>query len=81
MNIVNLTPHTVNIYASSDEKYASMTVTSSGTIARCTVERKPLTPFANFPIFKSTFGEVHDLPEPQTRFRKDGITCVKRFLV
>lgn len=65
MNIINLTPHTVNIYNDANEKYARMCVPASGTVARCAVERTPLAPFANFPVFKSKFGEVQDLPEPR----------------
>ena len=63
MNIINLTPHALTIYRSTNDP-DPLIVPSSGTVARCKVERKPYPAFGSdlIPYFETVFGEVENLP-------------------
>jgi hypothetical protein len=61
MNIVNLTPHTLNIHNEDGELVA--TVAPSGKVARCEVKRVKERERAGIPFYATSYGEVVDLPE------------------
>ena len=58
MNIINLTPHAINIIVNGE----TTTIESSGTVARVTTE---IVPTDNPLLFTQQFGDVQGLPEPQ----------------
>lgn len=65
IELVNLTPHDVNIII--EDK--TLTIATSGTIARCEVTREKTQEIKaedfQIPINKTVFGEVENLPKPQ----------------
>ena len=66
-NIINLTPHAVNIVGDNDS--IAITIPASGNVARCSqtidiVGSVTLDSVA-IPISASSYGEVVDLPAPQ----------------
>lgn len=76
--IVNLTPHAVNIVGDNDS--IAITIPASGNVARCSqtisiVGSVTLGSVA-IPISSSTYGEVVDLPDPQ-----DGVYYIVSRLV
>lgn len=73
MNIVNLTPHTINIFNTVQEQVLS--VPSSGQ-ARCAVQEKQTGSIGEVLLFETTFGDVDGLPEPQ-----DGTIFIVSLLV
>jgi len=65
MNIINLTPHVINIVCDeSDEK--TLTIEPSGIIARCVEQREDLGVLSGVPVSRATYGAVENLPEPQS---------------
>jgi len=63
MNIVNLTPHTLNIH--NEDRQLVVAVEPSGNVARCEVERTRRPDFRGapgVPLFATAYGEVVDLP-------------------
>lgn len=60
MNIINLTPHDINIF---DENNNEIIIESSGIIARCDVKREEIKRINNIRVNKSVFGQVNDLPK------------------
>lgn len=64
MNIINLTPHTINIYDA--DKNPVAVVEPSGEVARVTATRTLVDVGENgIPFYVTTYGEVTGLPEPQ----------------
>ena len=63
MNLVNLTPHALNIFDEAGENQL-VTVAPSGTVARCAVNSTKVGEVDGVSLFTSVFGEVEDLPEP-----------------
>jgi hypothetical protein len=78
MNLINLTPHAVRIFAA-DGKTELVTVPPSGTVARVAVTRQetgvvPIEwdaerllardPLAGIPVFVGSYGQVENLPAP-----------------
>lgn len=62
MQIINLTPHDINVVKSEDD---IITFPRSGTIARVAQSSTPVDmPSANVPFTRSSFGNVTDLPAP-----------------
>ena len=61
MNIINLTPHTLNIHNEDGELVA--TVPPSGEVARCEVVRAKKYERGGVPFFATAYGEVVGLPE------------------
>lgn len=61
MNIINLTPHAVNIYTESGIK----TIEPSGTVARCDQQRLLIGHIGDICLYKTSFGEVTGLPDSQ----------------
>lgn len=62
MNLINLTPHDINI----TEDRGTLTVHPSGTIARVTSNIIPRGHSASgIQLYTTSYGEVYDLPEPQ----------------
>lgn len=77
-NIVNLTPHAVNIVDSNDS--VAITIPASGNVARCsqTIDIVGALTLDSVvvPISASSYGEVVDLPAPQ-----DGVYYIVSRLV
>lgn len=61
MNIINLTPHAVNIYTESGVK----TIEPSGTVARCDQQKLLIGHIGDICLYKTSFGEITGLPEPE----------------
>lgn len=66
-NIINLTPHAVNIV--NNDGSVSVTIEASGNVARCSqsisiIGSVTINSVA-IPISSSSYGEVVDLPDPQ----------------
>ena len=76
MNLVNLTPHVIDIHHSS----GVLTLQPSGAIARLAVSRSPRPPVtvdgAELSVFAPTLGEISGLPDP-----RDGTVYVVSALV
>ena len=68
MNIVNLTPHALNLMPQGPDGPV-VTIPPSGQVARCVVSRVQVdTVTADgiiVPVNQTRFGEVFDLPDPQ----------------
>lgn len=63
MNIINLTPHAINIYAA---QRLVRTVEPSGTVARVAVERQLVAvDEQGIEFYTTAYGEPVNLPEPQ----------------
>lgn len=67
MNIINLTPHTVNIMHNDVET----TIEPYGIVARCTVNEELIGYVNDIPVYKTVMGDVVYLPEP-----KDGVVFI-----
>lgn len=61
MNIVNLTPHTLNIHTNNGN---IIDVAPSGIIARVVTGREELEPIAGISVSRASFGAIEGLPEP-----------------
>ncbi len=59
-NLVNLTPHSINIL---NEEGEVVMVPPSGTVARCNETTIAIGEANGFPLYKTTYGEVTGLPE------------------
>jgi hypothetical protein len=75
VKFINLTPHTINIFDEGGKEQV-LSTPPSGTIARCTVENIKIDEKKGIPLFKSSFGEVIDLPDP-----KDGTIYIVSMLI
>ena len=68
MNIVNLTPHELNLMPKGPDGPV-ITIPRSGIVARCTVDRVQVDTVTvdgiSVPVNQTRFGEVFDLPDPQ----------------
>lgn len=62
MNIVNLTPHTINFLDGDNNPV--LTVEPSGVIARARQTRTPCGTVAGIPVNRCAYGTVQGLPEP-----------------
>lgn len=60
MELVNLTPHTINLIAENKIE----TIVPSGTIARVLCSSETLYGLNGFPVRTNKYGEVTGLPEP-----------------
>lgn len=69
MNIINLTPHAINIYNADRNLVA--TVEPSGTVARVEANRQLVATVEGVPFYRTTYGALSGLPEPQ-----DGVIYV-----
>lgn len=63
IKMINLTPHAVTFYTS-DGDTVLQTVPSSG-IARAEQERRPIGSANDIPVFKTSYGAVEGLPDPE----------------
>jgi len=63
MNIVNLTPHELNVFNEDGQSVA--TIPASGQVARISVERKQIGDINGIPLFETKIGEPTGLPERQ----------------
>lgn len=61
MNIINMTPHTINIFNAAGEEV--MKVPSSGEIARLSVKRVKTAEVDGVEFYATEFGEPSPLPE------------------
>jgi hypothetical protein len=68
LNIVNLTPHALNLMPEGPDGPV-VTIPPSGLVARCAVDRVQVDTVTvdgiSVPVNQTWFGEVSDLPEPQ----------------
>lgn len=68
MNIVNLTPHALNLMPEGPDG-PTVTIPPSGQVARCAVDRVQVNTVAvdgiAVPVNQTRFGEVSNLPDPQ----------------
>ncbi len=68
MNIVNLTPHPLNLMPEGPDG-PTVTIPPSGLVARCAVDRVQVDTITvdgiSVPVNQTRFGEVSDLPDPQ----------------
>lgn len=60
-NIINLTPHEVNILSGDKQ----IDLEPSGTVARCYVERDTVGEINGIPLTQNHFGQVTGLPDPE----------------
>ena len=63
MNIINLTPHSINFVSADGQPV--LTVPSSGTLARVSSRTITTGSVAGIPVTETEFGSVEGLPEPQ----------------
>lgn len=61
INLVNLTPHEIRIIREDQE----VVIQPSGTIARCQVEQRVIGSVNGIPVYKASYGQVENLPDPQ----------------
>lgn len=63
MNIINLTPHTINIYG--EDKKPIVAIQPSGIVARVTVTRQLNQTIDGIPCYSTAYGNVVGLPDAQ----------------
>lgn len=61
MNIINLTPHEVNIVLEN----GAISIPTSGTVARVAAKTEKTGDINGIPVTETVFGDVEGLPEPQ----------------
>lgn len=61
MRIINLTPHTINLYRGEE---MIMAIPSSG-VARVNSTSQVIGEINGFPIRRNVYGEITDLPDPE----------------
>lgn len=74
MNIVNLTPHVINVYGSDNNLIKSFA--PDGTVARVETVTQKVDEIDFIPFFHSRFGKVVGLPQPV-----DGVSFVVSAMV
>lgn len=62
--LVNLTPHALNIY--DEDKMPVATLPAEPVPARVAVSRELIGREFGVPIFRTVYGDINDLPEPET---------------
>ena len=70
----NLTPHSINVVAAAGAP--TLTLPPCGIVARCRATATETERVDGVPVFKTVYGEVEGLPEPQ-----DGVLYVVSALV
>lgn len=77
MNLVNLTPHAINLHGNDDNV---ITIQPCGEVARLSVTRETRSPVVaagvTLPVCRPTLGEIKGLPDP-----RDGVLYVVSALV
>lgn len=63
MNIINLTPHAINIYDA--DKNLVIVVEPSGEVARVSTQRELVATVHGVPYYRTTYGGVTGLPKPE----------------
>lgn len=74
IEIINLTPHEVNIY--NEQGDLLTTVPASGIITRISVSRQKVGELNKIPIFENAYGDVENAPE-----EKEGIIYITSAMV
>ncbi|MEM2366593.1 MAG: hypothetical protein QXL06_06705 [Nitrososphaerota archaeon] len=64
IKLINLTPHEIVVY-SFDSKDIILRIPPSGTVARVSVVQQKVGEINGIPIFKTNYGKVEGLPDPQ----------------
>lgn len=72
LQVLNLTPHAINVVTDA----GTQTFAPSGQVARCASSSAQVGDLNGIPLFRTKFGEVQGLPEPQ-----DGVLYVVSALV
>ncbi|MEM5868250.1 MAG: hypothetical protein QXG39_10080 [Candidatus Aenigmatarchaeota archaeon] len=62
--LVNLTPHEIVVYDSSGQNIL-FKIPPSGTVARVSTFQQKVGELNGIPIYKTTYGKVENLPNPQ----------------
>lgn len=65
MQVINLTPHDINIIGETGE--VVQTFPASGELARCSVSREQVDVVNGIPVNRTVFGEVTGLPAEQQK--------------
>lgn len=73
MELINLTPHTINVVVSGGN---IIDIPVSGTVARCSQSNEIVGEVNGIPVTRQVFGEVVDLPEA-----KEGVAYIVSRLV
>lgn len=73
MKLINLTLHNLTIHNGEGE---STTIAPSGIVARVAAEKENTGCIDGIPVFKTSFGEIQDIPEAQ-----EGVIYVASLLV
>lgn len=60
--IINLTPHTINFIT----EVGTINIQPSGTVARLSTKTVTTGEINGIPVTETVFGEIEDLPEPET---------------
>lgn len=68
--IINMTPHTINIYSNKDDDFPQVVIPASGEVARVSVARAPAFRIKEelgheVQVFETAYGEVVGLPEEE----------------
>lgn len=62
VKVVNLTPHTLNLFTEDGEQ---IVVPTSGTVARVSVKQVIADRINGLPVYEEKIGEVENLPDPE----------------
>lgn len=74
MNIVNCTPHSINIHFEDGDV---LSIEPSGIVPRCSVKSEMSGSINGIPVFSEVFGDVENIPEE----RENTILIVSRIVV
>lgn len=66
MTLLNMTPHALNVVC---EDNTIITIEPSGTVARVSQNMELVTDINGIPVYRSQYGELEGLPEPQAHTR------------
>ena len=62
MQFINLTPHSVNIFAAKGDAAPAMIVLPSGIVARAATKKEHVDTFDGIPIFRVEHGDLEGMP-------------------
>lgn len=66
MTLLNMTPHALNVVC---ENNTITTIEPSGTVVRVSQNMELVTDINGIPVYRSQYGELEGLPEPQAHTR------------
>lgn len=62
MHFINLTPHTINIFAKKGDDAPAMIILPSGIVARAATQTEHVDTFDGIPIFRVEHGDLEGMP-------------------